>query len=138
MSERAIVRDSSLFGRWRLEGTMIRISEIRNYSKLDQANLGQVSTFPRVSPGKVAAALNFQYPAIQNASFEEICGTIIVRCVCGEEVYHTVRFLSRDVITCVCDRRWRVNIALKAVHSLTEAFTDNISQFPAGRQLVSM
>lgn len=114
MKVRAIVRDDEILsGRWRIDGTMIPVAEIRRHVDAYPALSPEAHVFPTVSIEEVDAALAFAFPAIREPNVQSMYGTIVISCVCGEEIFMTMTALPQTRINCACGRQWNAEVVVE-------------------------
>ncbi|MDQ2682834.1 MAG: DUF433 domain-containing protein [Chloroflexota bacterium] len=111
---RPIVRHPEVMeGRWHFEGTDIAIADIVRSYLFGFTNTAQAFQFCDLTREEIAAALAFDFPAIQEEAIELRPAMLVAHCVCGEV---TTTITSGDdtdaAISCVCGRRWSVQLVV--------------------------
>ena len=106
-----IVRDPAILsGRWRLEGTMIPIADIRNDFYRFHDGPAETYRFGSLSAEQVAAALSFPFPALREATVALTPTAVIVHCACGESTEQFSTGWPETEVDCVCGRCWCVRL----------------------------
>jgi hypothetical protein len=116
MGTRAIVHDPAvLAGRWSFAGTTIAVAEVRAAYIADPNQAVRAFRRLGLSRDEVYAAVTFPFPDVRSSSITQDYASVPVHCVCGEETSATIQQTTTNVVTCACDRRWRVTVACELV-----------------------
>ena len=86
MPARRIVRDPTILsGRWRFEGTMIPIANVRNDFYLGHDGPLETYRFAGLSAEDIAAALSFMFPPLREPTVELTPFSVAVHCAWSPE-----------------------------------------------------
>lgn len=108
---RAIVRDDHILsGRWRFEGTTIPVAAIRSDFHYGRKETKAQYKFMDLTDQEIDAALAFVFPEVRDHGLTVQYASMQIECVCGEDVSLTKLRPSKEIISCVCGRRWRISV----------------------------
>jgi uncharacterized protein (DUF433 family) len=115
VTARAIVRDSKILdGRWHFEGTTITVAEVRQRFGAGEATQIRhtAETYERagLSAEDLAAAQAFEFPKLRDVTVDVVMASMVVNCVCGEHTAAAVVGPGTSVVTCPCNRTWRITV----------------------------
>jgi uncharacterized protein (DUF433 family) len=114
MTARKIVRDPAILsGRWRLEGTMTPVADVRNDFYLGHDGPLETYRFAGLSADDIAAALAFIFPALREPSVELKPTAVVVHCPCGETTEQFSAGWPETEVNCVCGRCWSVRLIIE-------------------------
>ena len=100
MTNRPIVRDANILsGRWRIDGTMIPVADVRNDYRFGHDGAGDYH-FQDLSRAEITAALNFIFPAIRTTEVEMPYGVVSIECECGETTQETGTYWLEQPLEC--------------------------------------
>ena len=114
MTARKIVRDPAILsGRWRLEGTMTPVADVRKDFYLGHDGPLETYRFAGLSAEDVAAALSFNFPSLRAPSVEVKPVAVAVHCPCGETTEQFSAGWPETEVDCVCGRCWCVRLTIE-------------------------
>lgn len=114
MTPRPIVRDPSIFkGRWRIEGTLLFVADIRRDHLANEAGVREAYRKAGLTAEELDAVLAFNFPAIREVRVEPEFVAAMVHCECGESTRFPVVAPTFETPPCICGRRWQTPIGIQ-------------------------
>jgi uncharacterized protein (DUF433 family) len=115
MTARKIVRDAAILsGRWRFEGTMTPVADVRNDFYIGHDGPLETYRFAGLSAEDVHAALAFIFPPLREPTVELKPTVVVVHCSCGETTEQFSAGWPESEVDCVCGRCWHVRLVIEA------------------------